>query len=59
MMGIKMKQIGDVLLCLAVVLFCSCGEFFNFETEQPHVEGLRMSHHEVDLIVGDSITFVL
>ncbi|MBQ2807960.1 MAG: hypothetical protein IJF06_02525 [Bacteroidaceae bacterium] len=57
MMGIKMKQIGDVLLCLAVVLFCSCGEFFNFETEQPHVEGLRMSHHEVDLIVGDSLTF--
>lgn len=52
-----MKQIGNILLLSVVALLSSCGEFFNFETEQPAVDGLRMSHHEVDLIVGDSITF--
>lgn len=52
-----MKQIGNIILLFVAALLCSCGEFFNFETEQPVTEGLRMSHHEVDLIVGDSITF--
>lgn len=52
-----MKQIGNILLLFAMLMFCSCGEFFNLEVEQPTVNGLRMSHHEVDLIVGDSITF--
>ena len=52
-----MKQIGNIFLLFALAIFCSCGEFFNFETEQPTVDGLRMSHHEIDLIVGDSATF--
>ena len=52
-----MKQIVNIFLLFVALLFCSCGEFFNFETEEPTVDGLRMSHHEVDLIVGDSITF--
>lgn len=57
MTRIRIKQTCNMLLFLAAALFCSCGEFFNFETEQPPVDGLRMSHHEVDLIVGDSLTF--
>lgn len=52
-----MKQIGNIFLLFVVAMFCSCGEFFNFEVEQPTVNGLRISHHEIDLIVGDSITF--
>ena len=52
-----MKQIVNIFLLFVALLFCSCGEFFNFETEEPTVDGLRLSHHEVDLIVGDSITF--
>lgn len=52
-----MKQIVNIFLLFVALMFCSCGEFFNFETEEPTVDGLRMSHHEVDLIVGDSITF--
>lgn len=52
-----MKLIGNIFLLFALAMFCSCGEFFNFETEQPTVDGLRMSHHEIDLIVGDSATF--
>lgn len=52
-----MKQIVNIFLLFVALLFCSCGEFFSFETEQPAVDGLRMSHHEVDLIVGDSVTF--
>jgi hypothetical protein len=52
-----MKQIGNIFLLFALAIFCSCGEFFNFETEQPTVDGLRMSYHEIDLIVGDSATF--
>ena len=52
-----MKQIGNLFLLFALAIFCSCGEFFNFETEQPTVDGLRMSYHEIDLIVGDSATF--
>lgn len=54
-----MKQIANIFLLLVALLFCSCGEFFNFEMEEPTVEGLRLSHHEIDLIVGDSITFDL
>lgn len=52
-----MKQIVNIFLLFVALMFCSCGDFFNFETEEPTVDGLRMSHHEVDLIVGDSITF--
>ena len=52
-----MKQIANIFLLFVALMFCSCGDFFNFETEEPTVDGLRMSHHEVDLIVGDSITF--
>lgn len=52
-----MKRIANMFLLFVTVLFCSCGEFFNFGTEQPAVDGLRMSHHEVDLCVGDSVTF--
>lgn len=52
-----MKRIANMFLLFVTVLFCSCGEFFNFGTEQPTVDGLRMSHHEVDLCVGDSVTF--
>ncbi len=52
-----MKRIGNMFLLFVTMLFCSCGEFFNFGTEQPAVDGLRMSHHEVDLCVGDSVTF--
>ena len=52
-----MKQIGNIFLLFALAIFSSCGEFFNFETEQPTVDGLRMSYHEIDLIVGDSATF--
>ena len=55
--GNGMKLIGNIFLLFALAMFCSCGEFFNFETEQPTVDGLRMSHHEIDLIVGDSATF--
>ncbi len=54
-----MKQIGNIFLLFAMAIFCSCGEFFNFEVEQPTVNGLRISHHEIDLIVGDGITFEL
>ena len=52
-----MKQIANIFLLFVALMLCSCGDFFNFETEEPTVDGLRMSHHEVDLIVGDSITF--
>ncbi len=52
-----MKQIANIFLLFVALMFCSCGDFFNFGVEQPSVEGLRMSHHEVDLIVGDSVTF--
>lgn len=54
-----MKQIGNIFLLFITAIFCSCGEFFNFEVEQPTVNGLRISHHEIDLIVGDGITFDL
>ena len=54
-----MKQIGNIFLLFAMAIFCSCGEFINFEVEQPTVNGLRISHHEIDLIVGDGITFDL
>jgi hypothetical protein len=30
---------------------------FNFETELPKPDGLYLSHHEIDLHVGDTITF--
>lgn len=52
-----MKQIGNIILLFALAMFSSCGEFFNFEIEQPTVDGLRMSYHNIDLIVGDSATF--
>lgn len=54
-----MKQIGNIFLLFTMAIFYSCGEFFNFEVEQPTVNGLRISHHEIDLIVGDGITFDL
>ena len=52
-----MKLISKIFMLCAVVTVCSCGEMFNFETEQPRPDGLYLSHHEIDLHVGDTITF--
>ena len=35
----------------------SCGELFEFETDKPMPDGLTISHHEIDLHVGDFIDF--
>ena len=52
-----MKLISKIFMLCAAVTVCSCGEMFNFETEQPRPDGLYLSHHEIDLLVGDTITF--
>lgn len=52
-----MKLISKFFMLCAAVTVCSCGELFSFETEQPKADGLHMSHHEIDLLVGDTITF--
>ena len=52
-----MKLISKIFMLCAAVTVCSCGEMFNFETEQPRPDGLYLSHHEIDLHVGDTITF--
>ena len=52
-----MKLISKIFMLCAAVTVCSCGEMFNFETEQPKADGLYLSHHEIDLHVGDTITF--
>ena len=52
-----MKLISKIFMLCAAVTVCSCGEMFNFETEQPKPDGLYLSHHEIDLHVGDTITF--
>ena len=52
-----MKLISKIFMLCAAVTVCSCGEMFNFETEQLKPDGLYLSHHEIDLHVGDTITF--
>ena len=52
-----MKLISNLFMLCAAFAVVSCGELFEFETELPKVEGLYLSHHEIDIHVGDTITF--
>lgn len=52
-----MKLIRKILLLCAMAAISSCGEFFEFETDKPMPDGLTISHHEIDLHVGDFIDF--
>lgn len=52
-----MKLTRDILLLILTAAFCSCGELFIFDTDNPNIDGLSISHHEIDLHVGDSIYF--
>lgn len=52
-----MKLIRKILLLCAMAAISSCGELFEFETDKPMPDGLTISHHEIDLHVGDFIDF--
>lgn len=52
-----MKLIRKILLLCAMAAISSCGELFEFETDKPMPDGLTISHHEIDLHVGDYIDF--
>lgn len=52
-----MKLIRKILLLCAMAAISSCGELFEFETDRPMPDGLTISHHEIDLHVGDFIDF--
>ena len=52
-----MKLIRKILLLCAMAAISSCGKFFEFETDKPMPDGLAISHHEIDLHVGDFIDF--
>ena len=51
-----MKLIRNIWLLLVVLLTSSCGELFNLnENEANPPDGVIMSHHDIDLMVGDSV----
>ncbi len=51
-----MKLIRNIWLLLMVLLTSSCGELFNLnENEANPPDGVVMSHHDIDIIVGDSV----
>lgn len=50
-----MKLIKNIYIALTLITLTSCGELFTFEEAKPIPEGVLLSHHEVDLILGDSI----
>ena len=51
-----MKLIRNIWLLLMVLLTSSCGELFNLnENEANPPDGVVMSHHDIDLMVGDSV----
>lgn len=50
-----MKLIKNIYITLTLVALTSCGELFNFEEAKPAPDGVALSHHEVDVLVGDSI----
>ena len=52
-----MKLIRKILLLCAMAAISSCGELFEFETDRPMPDGLTISHHEIELHVGDFIDF--
>lgn len=53
-----MKLIRNIWLLLMVLLTSSCGELFNLnENEANPPDGVVMSHHEIDVMVGDSVFF--
>ena len=53
-----MKLIRNIWLLLMVLLTSSCGELFNLnENEADPPDGVVMSHHDIDVMVGDSVFF--
>ena len=53
-----MKLIRNIWLLLMVLLTSSCGELFNLnENEASPPDGVMMSHHDIDVKVGDSVFF--
>ena len=50
-----MKLIKNFYIILTMAALTSCGELFNFEEAKPAPLGIALSHHEVDIIVGDTI----
>ena len=53
-----MKLIRNIWLLLMVLLTSSCGELFNLNVNDANPpDGVVMSHHDIDIIVGDSVFF--
>ena len=53
-----MKLIRNIWLLLMVLLTSSCGELFNLNVnDAAPPDGIVLSHHDVDVLVGDSIFF--
>ena len=50
-----MKLIKKLYTLLILITLTSCGELFTFEDAGQAATGITMSHHEVDILVGDSL----
>ena len=53
-----MKLLRNILLLLTVLMTSSCGELFGLtENDADPPEGVVLSHHDIDVMVGDSVFF--
>ncbi len=53
-----MKLIRNIWLLLTVLLVTSCGELFNLNVNDADApDGVMMTHHNIDVMVGDSVFF--